>query len=449
MQSRIVLRSARRLLRTPASSRSYASQSTPNAGQRSSSSSSLASQCAYSFVGAAGGAILYRWYTNPNSNAGVAHCDDSSLLVSRPSNAADEGETYRRGGDRWSPGRPRELDDPRNPMRVRMSTFVMHLQDEIVSQLEAVEASVPPNEHSTSLDAPKFHRDHWLRPQGGEGSSCVLSGGRVLEKAGVNVSVVHGTLPPAAIRQMKADHASLQVDGKTSLPFFAAGISIVLHPWNPHAPTVHLNYRYFEVERDDGSEEPLAWWFGGGSDLTPSYLYPEDAKHFHQTLKSAADRHSPAYYPEWKKWCDKYFFIPHRGEARGVGGIFFDDLTTTSSIHGDRKPSADEIFSIVKTMGSSFLPSYIPILKRRMNAEFTDAERRWQLIRRGRYVEFNLVHDRGTKFGLHTPGARIESILMSLPETARWEYMSPLGAPGSGTREEELMKVLKAPADWV
>lgn len=392
----------------------------------------------------------------------LIHCDserdDSNLLVSRASEASEEGETFtrsnnrqgrakpkeskdihKRGEDTWEPSKPKEWDDPSNPMRIRMSAWVMDLQDRIVSELEKVEASVPPNEHSPSFTNPTFHRDHWLRPQGGEGSSCVISGGRVFEKAGVNVSVVHGDLPPAAIRQMKADHKTLPVDAKTSLPFFAAGISIVLHPWNPHAPTVHLNYRYFEVDPPTVSqetleaaskssssstssspsipkasaEEPLAWWFGGGSDLTPSYLYPEDAVHFHQTLKSAADSHSTNYYPAWKTWCDKYFYIPHRGEARGVGGIFFDDLTTTSEIHGEGiRPSADEIFGIIKSMSNSFLPSYVPILKKRMNMDYTDEERRWQLLRRGRYVEFNLVHDRGTKFGLFTPGARIESILM-------------------------------------
>jgi coproporphyrinogen III oxidase len=234
-----------------------------------------------------------------------------------------------------------------NPMRVRMATWVMALQDHIVSGLEELEASVPANEYNASPTAPTFHRDHWLRPQGGEGSSCVLANGRVFEKAGVNVSVVHGVLPPAAVRQMKADHKSLVTDGKEEpLPFFAAGISIVLHPWNPHAPTVHLNYRYFEVDPPSTSQsdldttsgttttkEPLAWWFGGGSDLTPSYLYAEDAAHFHNTLKRAADAHDARYFPVWKKWCDKYFYIPHRGEARGVGGIFFDDLTTSSEVH--------------------------------------------------------------------------------------------------------------------
>lgn len=312
-------------------------------------------------------------------------------------------------------------------MRIRMSQYVMHLQDTIVAALERIEASVPPTAASPSFTAPTFHRDHWLRPQGGEGSSCVLAGGRVFEKAGVNVSVVHGTLPPAAVRQMKADHKSLTA-GDQALPFFAAGISIVLHPWNPHAPTVHMNYRYFEVDQPGAPADapPLAWWFGGGSDLTPSYLYPEDAEHFHCTLRDAAARHDARYYPAWKQWCDKYFWITHRGEARGVGGIFFDDLTSSSEIHapgGDShaQPSQDDVFALVRSMGASFLPSYLPILRRRIDTPSTDQERRWQLMRRGRYVEFNLVHDRGTKFGLMTPGARIESILMRCVGEGRGE----------------------------
>lgn len=349
--------------------------------------------------------------------------------------------------------------------------------------MEELEASVPPNEHAPAMQAPTFERDHWLRPQGGEGSSCVIRGGRVFEKGGVNVSVVHGKLPPAAIKQMRADHKSLKIseeDKDKSMPFFAAGISIVLHPWNPHAPTIHMNYRYFEVDRPEtpkdaldttsGSStaagfaaEPVAWWFGGGSDLTPSYLYPEDAEHFHNSIKSATDAHHTAYYPAWKKWADKYFYIPHRGECRGVGGIFFDDLTTESEIHAQsgrksvrnlpheqpiREPSANQIFDIVKSMSNGFLDSYVPIMKRRIHTPVTDDERRWQLMRRGRYVEFNLVYDRGTKFGLNTPGARIESILMSLPETARWEYMSDMGHPGANTRESTVMEVLKNPKDW-
>lgn len=307
-----------------------------------------------------------------------------------------------------------------------MATWVKNLQDHIVNTLEAVENSAepfsPPSSDTpspliaavlpttSSAVAPRFLRDSWLRKEGGEGSSCVMTNGRVFEKAGVNVSVVHGMLPPAGQKMMRADHGSLPVSDEP-MPFFATGISIVIHPWNPHVPTVHLNYRYFEVE-DPRTREPIAWWFGGGSDLTPSYLVEEDCRHFHGTLKAALDKHNTAYWPKYKKWCDEYFYIKHRGESRGVGGIFFDDLTTTSDIHEGKAPSQEELFDYIKSASGAFLPAYIPIVKKHMKQSWTEQERRWQLLRRGRYAEFNLVYDRGTKFGLATPGARIESILM-------------------------------------
>ena len=259
-------------------------------------------------------------------------------------------------------------------------------------------------------------------------------------------------------------------DHPGGLPFFAAGISLVVHPRNPHAPTVHVNYRYFEItepvpshpsgekkQEDPAASAPpkvLAWWFGGGSDLTPSYLYEQDALHFHSSLKEACDAHGKLIYPTFKKWCDEYFYIPHRSETRGVGGIFFDDMNEgaharlPSSDVAPRPNTPSEIFNLVKDLGDAFLPSYLPILTARHSMPYTPQQRRWQLIRRGRYVEFNLVYDRGTKFGLMTPGARIESILMSLPETARWEYMCELGED-EGTEEGKLVKVLKAPREWV
>jgi coproporphyrinogen III oxidase len=304
---------------------------------------------------------------------------------------------------------------PQNPMRIRMATWVKELQDHIVTTLEAIEASHPPHPSDpapSSTPPPKFLRDAWIRPEGGEGSSCVLANGRVFEKAGVNVSIVHGQLPPAAQRQMRADHSSLPISTE-SMPFFATGLSIVIHPRNPHVPTVHLNYRYFEVEDPKNPNgDPVAWWFGGGSDLTPSYTDEGDIKHFHSTLKDACDKHDKRYWNVFKPWCDKYFYITHRNESRGVGGIFFDDLTTSSPIHSDKNLNQNEIFSFVKDVSSSFLPSYVPIVWKNKDMGWTEEERRWQLLRRGRYVEFNLVHDRGTKFGLMTPGARIESILM-------------------------------------
>ena len=338
-------------------------------------------------------------------------------------------------------------------MREQFEHYIKGLQDTIVVALEKLDPNAPP-----------FLRDHWNRPEGGYGISSVFSvpfsttpATTILEKAGVNISVVDGTLPPAAVKQMRAYHPSVP-DSQESLPFFVAGISLVIHPRNPHAPTVHANYRYFEVMEQSSSEESsnkmLAWWFGGGSDLTPSYLYPDDAKHFHTTLKAACDAHGAALYPNFKTWCDEYFFIPHRKEARGIGGLFFDDLFDAphkripDASPTDRPWNVDSIFAFVRAAGDAFLPSYLPIIRRRAVMESTDAQRRWQLLRRGRYVEFNLVHDRGTKFGLMTPGARIESILMSLPETARWEYCSEIGT-NEESEEGKLLEVLKNPRAWV
>ncbi|KAF8602120.1 coproporphyrinogen III oxidase [Ceratobasidium sp. AG-I] len=352
-------------------------------------------------------------------------------------------------------------------MRARVSEFVHNLQEEIVTALE----SLDPN-------GPKFVRDSWTRDEGGTGISCVLQGTDAprtsttpafapLEKAGVNISIINGRLPPAAIAHMRADHAGLPFDSArippTGLPFFVAGLSLVIHPRSPHAPTVHANWRYFEVDEagvDPNAEQPsdykpLAWWFGGGSDLTPSYLYEEDCQHFHQTIQQACSPHGKDLYDVMKAWCDEYFYIPHRKESRGIGGVFFDDLSSHPhsrlDAHIDPTPrprSAEECFAFVQSLGKSFVPSYLPILQRRAHLTWTEEERKWQLLRRGRYVEFNLVVDRGTKFGLQTPSARIESILMSLPETARWEYMSDLGTL-SGSREAQLLEVLKKPKSWV
>jgi coproporphyrinogen III oxidase len=299
-------------------------------------------------------------------------------------------------------------------------------------------------------------------------------------------------LPPSAVAQMrsrgKAGEAGLS--GPGPFPFFACGVSLVLHPTNPHAPTAHANYRYFEVEvpvesagADSGEPSPAPasgprklWWFGGGADMTPSYLYEEDARHFHATLRSTCDAHddgrgSAPLYRRLKAWCDSYFTIPHRGgERRGVGGIFFDDLdpTTFSSVGADfltkealsagasaALPSASaavahspyDILPFVADCGEAFLPSYLPIVEARRKTPFTAQEKQWQQLRRGRYVEFNLVHDRGTKFGLATPGARIESILMSLPLTARWQYMVE---PTVGSREAAVQnELVGAPREWL
>ncbi|CAM0135070.1 unnamed protein product [Umbelopsis sp. WA50703] len=308
-----------------------------------------------------------------------------------------------------------------DPMRLRMEAFIKDLQNRIVAEIQQLDGRG------------EFVRTAWERKEGGEGITCVLSDGKVFEKAGVGISIVYGQLPKAAVEQMRHDRGKdIEADGP--VPFFAAGISLVMHPHNPNAPTVHMNYRYFEIENPDGT--PKLSWFGGGADLTPSYLFEEDAVHFHQTLKDGCDKFNPSYYKDFKQWCDKYFFIKHRGEARGIGGIFFDDLDDKS----------EETFAFIKEMGNRFLPSYLPIMEKRKNMRYTDDMRHWQQLRRGRYVEFNLVQDRGTKFGLSTPGARIEAILMTLPLTARWEYMHE---PALKSREAELMDVLKTPKDWI
>ena len=262
----------------------------------------------------------------------------------------------------------------------------------------------------------KFRSDRWERAGGGGGLTRVLVDGGLFEKAGVNTSAVHGELKPDFA-------ATLPGDG---LAFFATGISLVLHPKNPRVPTVHANFRCLRR----GS----ALWFGGGADLTPYYPEREDVEHFHRTWKAVCDRHDATFYPRFKKWCDYYFFLPHRGETRGVGGIFFDQLR--SELGSD--------FAFVRDAGETFLEAYLPIVRRRKLDGWGERERQFQLLRRGRYVEFNLLYDRGTVFGLKTDG-RVESILMSLPPLARWEYDPTFEA---GSREAELPGWLK-PRDWL
>ncbi|XP_045195915.2 oxygen-dependent coproporphyrinogen-III oxidase-like [Mercenaria mercenaria] len=314
---------------------------------------------------------------------------------------------------------PVQMEKNSDTMRIRMEKMIMDIQAEFCRALEAEEGGK------------KFLVDKWQRKEGGGGITCVLQDGEVFEKAGVNISVVMGNLPPAAVAQMKTRGKSLE--GKT-LPFFATGVSSVIHPKNPNVPTIHFNYRYFEVTDETGQKH---WWFGGGTDLTPYFLDEQDVVHFHKTLKTACDKHDKGYYPRFKKWCDEYFFIKHRGQSRGVGGIFFDDL---------EDGSAEDTFKFVSTCAKSVTPSYIPLVKKNKNKGYSYKDRRWQLLRRGYYAEFNLVYDRGTKFGLQTPGARIESIMMSLPLNASWEYCHEV-KPGSP--EQKLTDVLRNPKDWV
>jgi coproporphyrinogen III oxidase len=275
----------------------------------------------------------------------------------------------------------------------------------------------------------RFVTDRWERDEGGGGCSRVLQDGAIFEKAGVNVSVVHGTLTPEAARTMGGGQ---HLTDPKDLVFFATGLSLVLHPHNPMAPTVHANYRYFE--RGDGTSDG-AWWFGGGADLTPSYLFAEDVAHFHSVHKQVCDKHDASFYPRFKANCDTYFHIPHRGETRGVGGIFFDNL---------RDRDAHALVAFSTECAQALLPAYMPLVEKRWAMRHTAEHKRWQQLRRGRYVEFNLVYDRGTTFGLRSAG-RIESILVSLPLTARFEYNMQ---PAAGSPEAQMLAVLQKPRDW-
>ncbi|WP_427162178.1 oxygen-dependent coproporphyrinogen oxidase [Aliinostoc sp. HNIBRCY26] len=316
--------------------------------------------------------------------------------------------------------------------RERVQQFMQNLQDEICQGLEQIDGEA------------SFHQDYWEREEGGEGRTRVIREGRVFEQGGVNFSAVWGNSLPAAIVAQRPEAAGHE--------FFATGTSMVLHPRNPYVPTVHLNYRYFEAG-------PI-WWFGGGADLTPYYAFAEDAVHFHRTLKNACDTHNPEYYPTFKRWCDEYFYLRHRQEQRGIGGIFFDYQDASGKLYfgtqtdspaaiysqkvGNIRRNWEDIFAFVQSCGQAFLPAYLPIVERRQGIEYSDRQRNFQLYRRGRYVEFNLVYDRGTVFGLQTKG-RTESILMSLPPLARWEYCYQ-AEPGSP--EAELTQVFLQPKDW-
>lgn len=287
------------------------------------------------------------------------------------------------------------------------------LQETICQQLEGADGEG------------KFISDQWKRSGGGGGITRVIAGGKVIEKGGVNFSAVWGTTPEPVLK-------SMQLEISEPPDFFATGVSIVLHPFNPMVPIIHMNVRYFEMTNG-------VWWFGGGIDLTPHYVNGEDARHFHQTLKTLCDAHHPSYYPEFKNWADDYFFLKHRKETRGIGGIFFDYLK------GDGGFTKESRFEFIKALGTSFAPLYTHFMKKNANLPYTDHEKQWQSLRRGRYVEFNLVWDRGTKFGLDTDG-RTESILMSLPPHAQWAYNYQ---PAPGSQEEKTLAQLKKGINWV
>ena len=278
-----------------------------------------------------------------------------------------------------------------------------------------------------------FREDRWERPGGGGGVSRVLTRGRTYEKVGVNRSAVEGVLDPSLAQRIGARPA-----GGEPLDFFVTGLSLVAHPHSPMVPTVHLNVRYFEITSASG--QTVDAWFGGGTDLTPTYPFPQDAVHFHRALKAECDRHHPAFYPRFKTWCDHYFVNTHRGEERrGVGGVFFDHLRV-----GESGLDLMQLLAYTQGIGGILPAAYGSIVDERRDVPYGERERHFQLVRRGRYAEFNLVHDRGTLFGLQT-GARIESVLMSLPPLAAWDY-SPQYQPGSF--ESELLAMLE-PRDWI
>lgn len=298
------------------------------------------------------------------------------------------------------------------PDKKEIEKYFRHLQDDICAGLEKADGKA------------KFHEDLWERAEGGGGRTRVISNGGIIEKGGVNFSAVYGSCPDF----LKKEAGIAQTE---TAQFFATGVSIVIHPNHPFVPIIHMNVRYFEAGN--------VWWFGGGIDLTPHYIDEEEAKFFHSHLKKICDKHNPFYYSEFKKWADDYFFIQHRNETRGIGGIFFDRLSEKEGF------SKEDRFKFVKSVGEAFLPAYIPLIEENRTKPFTDENRQWQLLRRGRYAEFNLVYDRGTKFGLFTNG-RTESILMSLPPLARWEYNY---LPELNSLEYNTLRLLKKANTWI
>jgi coproporphyrinogen III oxidase len=294
----------------------------------------------------------------------------------------------------------------------RVNDFLVELQDKIVARLAV-------------LDGNAFRRDRWSRPEGGGGTSCLIENGALFERGGVNFSSVRGSrLPPSASASRP------ELAGRA---FEAMGVSLVLHPSNPHVPTAHMNVRFFMATRE--GSEPV-WWFGGGMDLTPYYPREEDVVHFHRVCRDTLSAYGDACHARFKKWCDEYFFLKHRNEPRGVGGIFFDDLS---------QPDFATCFSLTRAVGESFLAAYEPIVLRRRDEPYGERERDFQAYRRGRYVEFNLVYDRGTLFGLQS-GGRTESILMSLPPVVKWRYD---WKPPAGSPEARLYTDFLKPRDWV
>jgi coproporphyrinogen III oxidase len=302
-----------------------------------------------------------------------------------------------------------------------ITEWLKTLQDSICSALEQADGGA------------KFAEENWTREEGGGGRTRIIKEGGVIEKGGVLFSAVSGKTPSFLLKE--SDH-SLSTSSPTGRieegHFFATGVSIVIHPNNPMVPIIHMNIRYFEM--DNGVK-----WLGGGIDLTPHYIFEEDAKFFHSEIKKVCDKHNTNYYSKFKKWADDYFFITHRKETRGIGGIFFDRLNT------DADMSFEKNFAFWQDVGKAFAPTYVELINRNKNKTFTEQNKQWQLLRRGRYVEFNLVYDKGTKFGLETNG-RVESILMSLPKIAGWEYDFKTE---KNSEEEKTLSLLKKGIEWV
>lgn len=295
----------------------------------------------------------------------------------------------------------------------QVKAFLMALQDSICAELAAADG------------ASEFVEESWDRAEGGGGRSRVLTHGAVFEQAGVNFSHVFGDKMPASATAHRPELAGRK--------FEAMGVSLVIHPLNPHIPASHANVRFFIAEKE--GEAPV-WWFGGGFDLTPFYPVEADVVHWHQVAKDCCDRFDPTYYPKYKKWCDEYFYLKHRNETRGVGGLFFDDLN---------EPGFEQSFAFMAAVGEAYTKAYVPIVQRNKNKAYSEAERQFQLYRRGRYVEFNLVFDRGTLFGLQS-GGRTESILMSMPPLVRWQYGYQ---PEAGSAEAKLYERYLQPQDWL
>jgi coproporphyrinogen III oxidase len=304
------------------------------------------------------------------------------------------------------------------PYKEEITEWLKHLQSSICSALEQADGKE------------KFTIENWQRPEGGGGITRVIQNGNVLEKGGVNFSAVYGEAP--AFLFSEKEHTVTTNSNAQHPTFYATGVSIVLHPKSPMLPIIHMNVRYFEMSNG-------VYWLGGGIDLTPHYVVEGDAKFFHQTLKNVCDKHHPTYYADFKKWADDYFFIKHRDETRGIGGIFFDRL------HQSTEMSFEKNLAFWKDVGSAFAPVYVELISRNKNKTYTQKEIDWQLIRRSRYAEFNLVYDKGTKFGLETNG-RIESILMSLPPLAAWHYNHK---PQPNSEEEKTLSLLKKGIEWV